>query len=68
MPRISAASLTRCVDLLLFELPHLEAERHVVEHAHVRVERVVLEHHGDVAIHGGEIIDDMSVDRNVPRN
>ena len=37
------------IDLLLRELPELEAERHVVVHGHVRIQRVVLEHHGDVA-------------------
>ena len=31
-------------------LGELQGERHVVEHGHVRIERVVLEHHGDVAV------------------
>ena len=38
------------LDLVLGELPQLEAEGHVLEHGHVRIERVVLEHHGDVAV------------------
>jgi hypothetical protein len=38
------------LDLIRRHLGDLEAIGHVVEHAHVRVERVVLEHHGDVAL------------------
>ena len=45
-------------DLGAVELPHLQAERHVVVDAHVRVERVVLEHHGDVAVHRRQLVDD----------
>ena len=37
-------------DLVLRHPRHLEAERHVVAHRHVRVEGVVLEHHRDVAV------------------
>ena len=50
------------VDLGLFEFAHLQAERHVVVYAHMRVERVVLEHHGDVAVHGRKLIDHVAVD------
>ena len=53
------------VDLGLLEFAHLQAERHVVVHAHVRVERVVLEHHGDVAVHRRQLVDDVVVDRDV---
>ena len=35
----------------------LEPEGHVLEHRHVRVERVVLEHHGDVAVLGRRLVD-----------
>src|SRR5215475_12258229 len=52
-------------NLFLVEFPHLEAERHVVEHAHVWIERIVLEHHGDVAIHRRQIVDHLAVDRDV---
>ena len=38
------------IDLLFRELAELEPERHVVVHGHVRVQRVVLEHHRDVAL------------------
>ena len=55
-------------DLGLFEFAHLQAERHVVVHAHVRVERVVLEHHRDVAIHRRQFVDHIAVDRDVARS
>ena len=50
------------VDLGLRHLLQLEPERHVVEHAHVRVERVVLEHHGDVALLRRHVVDDAVAD------
>ena len=40
------------LDLGQRHLGDLQAVGHVVEHAHVRVQRVVLEHHGDVALAG----------------
>ena len=40
----------RGVDLGLRPAGHLEREAHVLAHGHVRVERVVLEHHGDAAV------------------
>src|SRR5262249_15277002 len=40
----------------------LEPVRHVVEHAHVRVQRVVLEDHRDVAILRLELVHDASAD------
>ena len=42
---LDLAANLRALDLLL-----LEAEAHVLARGHVRVERVVLEHHGDVAL------------------
>ena len=45
------------VDLSLGDLAQLQAEREVVEDAHVRVERVALEDHRDVAVLGREVVD-----------
>jgi hypothetical protein len=45
------------LDLVLGHLADLQAVGHVVEHAHVRVQRVVLEHHGDVALGRLQLVD-----------
>ena len=44
-------------DLLPGHLAQLQAEGHVLIHAHVRVESVVLEDHRDVAVLGRDIVD-----------
>ena len=59
---MSPASRTLPIDLFLGELAELEPERHVVVHGHVRVERVVLEHHRDVPLLRGDGVDDPVVD------
>ena len=59
----SAASSTRRCDLGLRHLRQLERERHVLAHGHVRVQRVALEHHRDVAVRGRRVVDDLAVDR-----
>ena len=46
------------LDIALGQAANLQAIRHVVEHAHVRIERVVLEHHRDVALGGLQFVDD----------
>ena len=51
------------VDHRLLGFPQLQAEGHVVEDGHVRIERVVLEHHRDVAILGRHVVDLASADR-----
>ncbi len=43
-------------DVVLRHLAELETERHVVEHRHVRVEGIVLEHHGDVPVLGWDVV------------
>src|SRR5258706_15125136 len=40
----------------------MEGKTHVGRDRHVRVERVALEHHGDVAVLGIEVVDDPAVD------
>jgi hypothetical protein len=54
------------LDLGLGELPHLEAEGHVVVHAHVGVQRVILKDHGDVAVFGRQVVDDPLADGDLP--
>ena len=58
--RLDAEDLGRrldaLLDLVLRELPHLEPERHVGVHRLVRVQRVVLEHHRDVAVHRRQVV------------
>ena len=46
--------------------PVAQAERQVVVHAHVLIERVVLEHHGDVAVFRLQVVDDAVADGDVP--
>ena len=45
------------LDLGLGKFAQLEAERHVFADRHVRIERVVLEHHGDVAVLRRQVVD-----------
>src|SRR5215831_6967455 len=52
-------------DLAAAEAAHLQAERHVVVYAHVRIERVVLKHHRNVAIHRREVVDDLFADQDL---
>ncbi len=52
------------VDLAPLELPQLQPERHVLVGRHVRVERVVLEDHRDVAVLRGQVVHDLAADAN----
>src|SRR5450759_264456 len=54
------------VDLLLRDLPELEAEGEVVVHAHVGIERIALEDHRDVAILGRHVVDHPVGDLDLP--
>ena len=61
-----AEDLRRVVDTLIHRarrfIGQAQAERHVVEHRHVRVQRVVLEHHRDVALFRREAVNDPRAD------
>ena len=50
------------VDGVRVDLAELERERHVVVNAHVRVQRVGLEDHRDVAVLGLDVVDHATVD------
>ncbi len=56
-----AENLRRLVDAFFDEAllgaPELQREAHVVGDRHVRIERVVLEHHGDVALFRRHVVD-----------
>ena len=54
-------------DLVLRQLGQLQREADVLLDRHVRVERVVLEHHGDVALLGRQVVDDPVADAELTR-
>ena len=65
-PRIAAASRTRRSVSSFVDLPHLERERHVLADGHVRVQRVVLEDHRDVALPRRQVVHDPLADPGLP--
>ena len=65
--RLQAQHLGRLIDppldLVLRRLAQLQAERQVLLDGHVRVQGVVLEHHGDVPVLGRQVVDHPVADR-----
>ena len=57
--------LDALADLVLGEFPQLQAERHVLEDRHMRIERIILEDHRDVAVFRRQVVDDFTTDRDV---
>ena len=58
--------LDALLDLSLRDLPHPQTEGDVVGHGHVRVERVVLEHHRDVPLPRQHVVGDRVADADGP--
>jgi hypothetical protein len=54
-------------DLVRLGTAQLERKAHIVGDRHMRIERVVLEHHCNVALFGLDIVDDAVADRNRAR-
>ena len=54
--------LDAAVDLVLGQLAQLQGEGHVLVHRHVGVQGVALEHHGDVAVLGLHVVDQLAAD------
>ncbi len=52
-------------DFVVRQLAQAQSEGHVLEHRHVRVERVVLEHHGDVPVLRRDVIDHALTDHDL---
>ena len=61
-PENLGSALHAAVDLRLVELPELQPEGHVPVRGHVRVERVVLEHHRDVSVLWREVVHNPTAD------
>jgi hypothetical protein len=57
--------LHRALPLFLRHLAHLHAERDVALDAHVRIERIGLEDHRDVALARVQIVDTLAADHDV---
>ena len=65
MPSISAARLTRASISGLAVPRARRLQRDVAEYGHVGIERVVLEHHGHVAVARAHVVDHLAADLDV---
>ena len=64
-PDIARGFVDPALDLGFRIALEAKPERHVLGDRHVRVERVILEHHRDVAILRRHVVDDVAPDQNV---
>ncbi len=44
------------LNLRFIHLPKLQTKRHIVKHGHMRIQRIILEHHGNIAVLGRHIV------------
>ncbi len=65
MPSIDAARLTRASISAGGSFRALRPKPIFFAHRHVRVERIVLEHHGDVAVARPHVVDHLAADRDL---
>ena len=61
----ACGALDAARDLRALQLAHTQAEGEVLPDGHLRVQRVVLEDHGDVAVARGHVVDDALSDPDV---
>src|ERR1700751_1175532 len=66
-PEFHGRALHAPLDLASLDATPAQAEGEIVEDIHMRIERIGLEHHGDVAILGRDLVDDLSIDRDRAR-
>ncbi|MDT4875493.1 hypothetical protein FQZ97_1108650 [compost metagenome] len=55
------------LDLGSWSAGELEREAHIVAHIHMRIERIGLEHHRQVALLGRHVVDDLATDGDLAR-
>jgi len=53
------------LDVLPGRAPHAQAKGEIVEHSHVRIQGVRLEHHRDISIPGRHLVDNLVADLDI---